>query len=84
MIRSIAGVVAGAAVVAGLAMLSSTAGATGAVAGGVRITDTGDAREWSSTDSSIFTVNYSTRDQASRDQALVGQDRELSVQTRDF
>lgn len=74
MIRRIAGVAAGVAVLAGLA--GAAAGV--AVAEGVRITDHSDGREWSSPGGSIFTVNYgidgadgrefSFPDQASRDQ----------------
>jgi hypothetical protein len=74
MIRRIAGVAVGVAVLAGLA--GAAAGV--AVAGGVRITDHNDGREWSSPGGSIFTVHYgmdgtetrdfSVQDQATRDQ----------------
>lgn len=54
MIRRIAGVAAGVAILAGLA--GAAAGV--AVADGARITAHGDGREWSSPGGSIFTVNY--------------------------
>lgn len=38
--------------------LAGTAAAGVAAADGVRITEHSDGREWSSPDSSIFTVNY--------------------------
>lgn len=86
----IAGVVARGAMIAGLAAVS-TAAAGVAAADSAGITQSSDGREWSTEDSSIFTVNYgvrsadgrefgreagrefSARDQAARDQAVLGQ-----------
>lgn len=79
--RRIAGVVAGVAMFAGLASVS-TAVVGVAVADGGQSGQLGAGREWSSEDSSIFTVNYGypagsghefggevfVRDQAVRDQ----------------
>lgn len=55
--RRIVRVVAGMAMFAGLAAMS-TATAGMAAADGARSSQLGDGREWSSEDSSIFTVNY--------------------------
>lgn len=77
--RRIARVVTGMAMIAGFAAMS-TATAGMAAADGGQSSQLGDGREWSSEDSSIFTVNYgypaggefgrefSVRDQSARDQ----------------
>lgn len=76
----IAGVVAGVAMIAGLAAVSTAAGV--AVADSAGNTQSSDGREWSIERSSIFTVNYGIRgadgrefgrEVSARDQAVLGQ-----------
>lgn len=92
----IAGVVAGVAMIAGLAAVSAVAAGV-AVADSAEITRPGDGREWSTEDSSIFTVNYgirsadgrefgrefSARDQVARDQAVLGRPAGSSASVTD-
>jgi hypothetical protein len=82
--RRIMGVVAGLAVAGGVVAVSAVVAAP-AAADGVRITNVSEGRAFSSSDSSIFTVNYGLAgDQSARDQSLVSQGREFSLENREF
>lgn len=94
MIRRIAGIAAGAAMLTGLAAVlagtatAATAATAGASPDGVRITHV-DTEPRSGTDSTIFTVRYTSRDQSTPDALGGGQflaDREFSDREfdRDF